>query len=139
MLFTKIYNWFFDVSIEERSALKIILWWESRRILFNILIGVVGIISLALLFIFVDSSVKGHSGEDIVEPAAIFLAPFALNFFYTFGWIVEITLGRIWKKDEPKLATKLLKFGMGLSLLIVLVPSVVWGIIFVLTKFGLSK
>jgi hypothetical protein len=115
------------------------LWWESRRILFNILIGVVGIISLALLFIFVNSLVKGHAGEDIVEPMAIFLAPFALNFFYTFGWIVEITLGRIWKKDEPKLASKLLKFGMGFSLFIVLAPSVVWGIIFVLTKLGLSK
>lgn len=138
MFFKKIYNWFFDAPIEERSTLQIILWWELRRIPFNILIGIIGFISLILLYIFVDASVTGHSSEDIIEPFAIFLAPFAINFCYTLGWFVEITFGRIWKNDEPKLASKLLRFGTGISLAIVLLPTLISGVIFILIKLGLA-
>ena len=138
MFFRKIYNWFFIVSSEERSALQIIAWWEIRRIPFNILIGTVGVISLILLFKFVGEAETAHPGEDIVEPISLLLAPFGINFCYTFGWIAEIAFSRIWKVDDPKLGTKLLQTGTGITLFFVLLPSLIWGIIFTLVKLGLS-
>jgi hypothetical protein len=137
MIFANIYNWFFDVPDEPRSVLQIVLWWEKRRVPFNILIGLVGILSLVLLFIFVGSSITGHPGEDIVEPISILFAPFVINFCYTLGWIVEIAFGGIWKKDEPNFATKLLRFGTGFSLFLISAPTIIWGIIFLLGKIGL--
>ena len=139
MFLTKIYdNWFFNASSGERSALQIISWWEIRRIPFNILIGTIGIISLILLFKFVGESETAHPGEDIVEPISLLLTPIAINFCYTFGWIGEIAFSRIWKVDDPKLGTKLLRTGTGITLVFILLPTLIWGIIFTLVKLGLS-
>lgn len=136
MFLKRIYDLFFNVPSEERSSLQIILWWEIRRIPFNILIGILGLISLILVYVFVDKSVTGHPGEDIVEPLSVFAAPFAINFCYTFGWITELSLGRIWKSREPKLASKLLRFGIIFSVFVISLPPLISGIIFTLIKMG---
>ena len=138
MFFTKICDWFFYAPDGERTALQIISWWEIRRIPFNILVGTVGVISMVLLFVFVDSSVTAQSGEDIVEPLAVLIAPFGINFAYTFGWLGEIALSRIWKVVDPELGAKLLRFGTALTLFLITLPSLIWGVIFVLVKLGLS-
>lgn len=138
MFFTKIYNWFFIVPPGERSALQIIAWWEIRRIPFNILIGTIGIISLILLFKFVGEAEVSHPEEDIIEPISLLLAPFGINFCYTFGWIGEIAFSRIWKVNDPKLGTKLLQTGTGITLFFAILPTLIWGIIFIFVKLGLS-
>lgn len=135
----KFIAWFFFAPNAERSVFQVIVWWEIRRIPYNLFIGFVGFISLILFFIFADATNKIPAGDDFVEPMAIFFAPFAINFCYTFGSIVEIIFGRIWKREDESLASRLLKFGVGVSLFIVLAPSGFWGIELLLLKLGLAK
>lgn len=103
------------------SAWQVILWWEKRRIPYNILIGTVGIISLILFMIFITNANVVKPGEDAVEPMAIFIAPILINICYTSGWIIELVLRTVFK--SPKLGTVLLKIGISFSLLMVLLPS----------------
>lgn len=139
MFLQKLYYWFFNVSEHQRDAIKILLWWEKRRIPFNILIAVVGLSSLILLNIFVNASVKKSGGEDVVEPALIFTFPVLLNIAYSLGWIVEIANYVNNKIDDPTLGQWLLRTGTFLTLVVVTLPTIVWGVIFVFNKLGISN
>lgn len=133
------YNWYFRSDNEDRSAARALLWWELRRIPFNLLVAAAGLPSLFLVLVFADASVVGRTGEDIVEPVLIILAPFVLNFLYTFGWFAELIVLRNPESHERISPAVLLKFGTGISLAIVSAPAVIWGAIFVLIKLGLME
>lgn len=72
----------------EKSSLKIIAWWEIRRLLLNIVM-IAGIaLSLWLLGISLLSFEMG-SGEYFV--LLIFIGHLVVtNVIYTFGWIIEL-------------------------------------------------
>lgn len=125
----RIVKWMFAVPDGERSTGPIILWWELRRIPYNLIVCFVGLCSyiLFLLFISIPGSLK--PGEDPVEPFVVILAPFAINFFYTAGWVVELLVRNIWPERSKRIGLRLFKLGLIFSLVVVLIPSTVWGII----------
>ena len=136
----KIIDWYLFVPNEPRSFLEIIKWWELRRIAYNLLIGSVGFVGLIFFFIFAEATHKIPPGEDLVEPIAILFAPIFINICYTAGEVLELVFGRVWKyriKNEPT-ATSLLKFGTLLSLILVLFPSVSWGISLLLLRLKIT-
>jgi hypothetical protein len=119
-------TWFFSRPSEPLSRLGIIAWWEIRRVPYNLIVGVVGIVSLLLFFLFIDLAHELKPGEDAIEPIAIVAAPFVINICYTIGWIVELLLSAIRRKASSPIGPVLLKLGVGFSLIIVLLPSVIW-------------
>lgn len=137
----KFIHWYFYAPNELRSSHETITWWEIRRIPYNLMIGSVGFISLILFYTFAEATHKIPPGEDFVEPFVLLFAPIAFNICYTFGEIFEILFGSSWIYDESvePWSTALLKFGTGVSLLIVLFPSVYWGIYLLLLKSGVAK
>jgi hypothetical protein len=88
----KIHKWLFSVTDEERSLGQIILWWEKRRIIYNIIVGFTGFISLLLFFFFIDKSGVLKPGEDAIEPLALLISPILINISYTLGWVVEVII-----------------------------------------------
>jgi hypothetical protein len=66
-------NWLFAVPEEPRPWWKIIIWWEVRRIPYNLIVGSVGFISLLLFFLFINLAHELKPGEDAVEPMALFI------------------------------------------------------------------
>lgn len=134
-----LYNWYFCADVADRSVFRAILWWELRRILFNILMAIVGFPSLILFFIFAHASIVVRPGEDIVEPISILFAPIAFNVCYTFGWIVELIANKNPENKGHVSPIVLLKLGTGISLTLALLPAVITGIIFVFTKLGLME
>lgn len=62
-----------DFSISE-----IIIWWEIRRVIYNIIMFIVGILSFFIGYITI--------------PIIYILFAINLNVLYTFSWIVEIAL-----------------------------------------------
>ena len=42
---------FFNRAEELTSAWRIVVWWEGRRLFFNLLVGVAGVITVALCFV----------------------------------------------------------------------------------------
>lgn len=127
-------NWFFSAPKGERSFREIILWWEIRRIPYNIIIGSIGFISFLILYFFMRTAPMS-SRELVGERFELTIftligLPVALNLCYTLGWVVEVTLGKVWADDRFSLASRMMRFGLGISLFIVLFPSVVWGLTF---------
>src|SRR6266542_1467391 len=100
-----------------RSALDILKWWEKRRLLYNVVVGSVGIISLLLFYYVMGQPGMLAPGEDAVEPFMVCLAPIAVNIFYTAGSVVELLLGGT-SRIQP-LGPRLMRFGLWFSLIIV--------------------
>ena len=75
-----------------KIAWDAILWWEKRRIPYNLIILVAGVIAIALIEVVGGRLV--HPGEDAIEPVAMLIGvvayALAANLCYTFSWITEI-------------------------------------------------
>jgi hypothetical protein len=89
-------NWFFHEQPAGSSRIEIIKWWESRRLTYNMWVGVVGVISCLLVLVAGSAAVK--EGEDFVEPLALIAGPvfygIMANICYTFGWISDLASRR---------------------------------------------
>ena len=132
-------EWMFSVREEERSTTDIILWWELRRIPYNLIVGITGLVSLPLFYFFISRSNALKPGEDAVEPIALLAAPVLMNICYTAGWVVEGFLDKAHSDEEEVLGPKLLSAGLKLSLFVVALPSVFWGGYWLLRVVGLIK
>ena len=121
-------NWFFAVPTGKRTLWTIIAWWELRRIAYNLIVGSVGVCSLLLFFFFITHSGALGPGEDAEEPMGIIAAPFLMNICYSSGVFLEILL--FWRNREQsrEVGPKLLRIGFYFSLVVVLIPSVLWGL-----------
>jgi len=112
------------------TPFEIIKWWEIRRIPYNIIVGVVGIVSLVIFFVSYCASSYAETaapGEDAVEPLALLAAPFIINFFYTAGWAVE-NIFRAVRVRNPKIGPNLWVIGTVFSILVVSLPGADWGL-----------
>ncbi len=124
-------NWFFAVPSGKRTMWTIIAWWEVRRIVYNLIVGSVGIVSLLLFFYFITHSTTLGPGEDAIEPMGVVAVPVLLNIGYSGGVFLEILLS--WRNPEQtrEVGPNLLRAGFYFSLGVVLLPSVLWGLIWI--------
>ncbi len=125
-MFRNFFVWFFNPCDKPITPIRTILWWEKRRIPFNIIIGLYGIFSLVVFFWAITTSGHLEPGEDAVEPLTLIAAPFFLNICYTLGWFVEVLLRLINRSITSRLGVRLLKLGLGFSLFIASVPPAFW-------------
>lgn len=135
----KFREWIFFAPKGERSIFAIILWWELRRIPYNLLVGLTGLCSFVLFYFFVSKTNALPAGEDAVEPIALLAAPFIINFCYTAGWIIEIFSGKPYSKEGRVLGPILLKAGVKFSMVVVWLPAAYWGGYWLLQIVGLIK
>ena len=68
----------FWVSPANRKWYQIVLWWELRRIPYNIVMYFVGLASFNIAYVSI--------------PLIYLFIGLLLNVFYTFGWIVELSV-----------------------------------------------
>ena len=132
-------KWMFSVREAERSAIDIILWWELRRIPYNIIVGIAGLFSLPLFYFFISRTNVLKPGEDAVEPIALLAAPVVMNICYTAGWVVEGFLEKARSDEEEVLGPTLLRSGLKLSLFVIILPSLFWGGYWLSQVVGLNK
>jgi hypothetical protein len=111
-----------------------IVWWEKRRILFNLLVLAAGIVSC--LVVFAIGSRLVTPGEDVEEPLGIILGVIiygvAANACYTLGWITELLWS--WGDTQSTEAnrSKVFRVGIIFSVVLTLSPGVlipaIWAI-----------
>ena len=115
---------------ESPTAGEIILWWEKRRILYNVAVGMVGFISLAILLTLGPHIAADQ--EPLFDPFLLFIGVLAYgiaaNVCYTFGWLTELALRKFSTRDTAQFAKSAFGTGLGLSCVITSLP--IW---FVLT------
>lgn len=107
----KLLSTLFTVSTTQRSNIQIILWWELRRILYNLILLVGVFLCLNLLGIHISTLEMG--GGDYFMFLILIFYILLCNGVYTFFWIIEL-----FRKRSLTYAPELLKIAIILSLLI---------------------
>ena len=117
----------FDRDQVPESAGAVIHWWESRRVFYNIIVGITGVITIGLLV-----ANSGLRGDDCGIPDPPLFGLFAIvgygvmaNVCYTLGAFAEIvariTLGR---DNASKLGRTSFVVGLALSVILTIAPAV---------------
>lgn len=112
----------FSHRLDDRQWYHVIGWWELRRIAFNAIILFSGLISL-ICFHFV---VVGAG--DFIHPMTPILFGFMANFFYTSGWVLELFLRLFKGFDTNKIAVRLFKIGLTLTIIGTFLPTILFGV-----------
>ncbi len=80
-------------ALTKQERRETILWWELRRVPYNMIVGAVGFLSIWTTYALNASHVE--PGEDLIEPLVLLLvvALFGVfaNYFYTFNWVNELS------------------------------------------------
>jgi hypothetical protein len=114
-----------------------IAWWEKRRILFNIVVLVSGILSA--LVIEVIGARFASPGEDVEEPIGIVIAAvayaIAANLCYSLGWITEL----LWSGGDTArteaFRPRIFRLGIIVSIVLTLLPGILIPLAWVLFGF----
>src|SRR3954466_6543056 len=118
----------FPLPAVRRTPVGILTWWESRRLIYNVIVGTTGIVTLGILAAI---SIIPPGLPRLMPPIPAILAYGILaNVCYTFGPFVEIALQRLWKDRVlpvgPALFRQGLSFSVGLTLLPIILASGMW-------------
>ena len=117
------------LSDPARNALDVILWWELRRIPYNMIVGLWGLMCLLLYSAAIQGSGHLQAGEDTIEPMGLFVAPVLVNLCYTIGWPVELLLRKIRPDLHAKAGEGLYRAGISFSLVVISLPAVIWCVV----------
>lgn len=106
-----------------RSPLRVVQWWESRRLTYNAIVGGLGAVSLAWMFLLVR--VMADPGPLEWEPFVIgpIVYGLAANICYTSGSIVEMLVERWLKRPAYGLGPALFRYGLVFSIGLTLLPA----------------
>ena len=107
-----------------RAPAAIFIWWESRRLGYNAIMGVTGLFSLAMM------TTVAH-----MPPGSTELPPFGLvllyalvaNVFYWLGPVAECALELIWPGKLLPTGPTLFRMGLTFSVGLNFLPSLIMG------------
>lgn len=118
----------FQRNEENMTSIQIILWWEARRIFFNIVVGIAGAASIVVM-LFSAAIAEKLFNEPIGWPDPPIFAIFgviayavAANICYTGGWIAELISREVWGEKAKGLAEISFTLGVVFSFFLTLVP-----------------
>jgi hypothetical protein len=129
----------FPAAEYRRTTWSLLMWWEQRRLPFNLIVGATGIVTL----VFTGAiSVIPPGVRVILDWRPIVAYGVLANVCYTFGWGIEAVAQRIWKERCPAIGPALfrqgLAFSVGLTLLPILLVSLSWVARVAMLLFGRS-
>ena len=117
----------FPPADQRRTTLSLLTWWESRRPMFNAVVGGTGLFTLLVIYLI---SFIPPSARMLLDWRPIVAYAVLANICYTFGWAIEALAQRIWGDKCPKFGPALfrqgLAFSVGLTLLPILLMSFTW-------------
>lgn len=105
-----------------RSPLRVVQWWESRRVVFNAAVGATGLGTL----IYVNALSLLVRGHLMPVPWQVIVAyGLAANAFYTLGWVVENGVERWLNKPLYGFGPALFRHGLVFSIGLTLFPAAI--------------
>ena len=114
-----------------RTPLSSLRWWESRRLLFNQVVGATGLVTLAgvsVLFLLGPRTFGEFSLLPMLAVAAAYGV--AANVCYSMGWLAELAARAVWGRRAPLLGPLLFRqgliFAVGLTLFPLLLMTLIW-------------
>lgn len=128
---SKLVEVLYPVPDLRRTAISSLRWWESRRLLFNKVVGGTGLVTLACMSLFFALPPWTMGTPNLLGMAAgAVVYGIAANACYTLGWVAELVARAAWGRHTPDLGPLLFRqgliFSVGLTLLPVLLIAVIW-------------
>jgi hypothetical protein len=109
-----------------RSPLRVVHWWESRRLAYNGIVGGVGVATL----LYGQTLSWLVRGEFLGVPwQAVAAYGVAANVCYTFGWVVEKVVERWLRRPVYGLGPALFRHGLVFSAGLTLLPAALWTVL----------
>jgi hypothetical protein len=109
---------FFTPLHKPSSPWQVVGWWESRRFLYNAVVGGAGAVTMIAAAVF--------GGANGPPPGAFIIVPLvygvAANLGYTLGWIVDLTLRKWLGRHADWAGPALLRYGFVFSVGLTLLP-----------------
>lgn len=109
---------------------EIILWWESRRVPYNLAVGIVGLLTSLMCWVsIVLVELSGKFEESLIPDPPFFavvsviLYAVGANVCYTAGWLVEGLLYWAGRKSDRFFGPITFALGTIFSLLLTLMPA----------------
>jgi hypothetical protein len=110
---------------------EIIEWWETRRVFYNVVVVLVGVVSVFLM-ICCGALAEPLVGEAIGIPDGGFFIPFGAivfgflaNVCYTGGWMAELLLSRFKPgRNTNVFGVRAFRLGVKFSVFVTLFPAV---------------
>lgn len=110
-----------------RTALSTLVWWESRRGTYNLIVGGTGLVTLAVIRVI---TLIPPGLPNVFDWKPVVLYGVLANVCYTFGWGLELALNRLMRRRAPMLGPALFRqgvaFSVGLTLLPIVIVSIGW-------------
>lgn len=113
-----------------RSPLRVVQWWERRRLSYNLIVGGTGVVVLAYvnaLEVILGQGMlfpsRSHSAMDALMAVGAY--GIAANVCYTLGWVVENVVERWLKRPVYGLGPSLFRHGLVFSVGPTVIPAVV--------------
>jgi hypothetical protein len=106
----------------------VIWWWEARRILFNLIVGVTGTVTSAAIFVISAVLLVAYPNMEILPDPPIFLVVPVLayaigaNICFAGGWIVELLIKYTWQDEAERFGTLSFTLGIVFAVLVTLLP-----------------
>jgi hypothetical protein len=118
-------------DIPATSAREAIGWWETRRIPFNLIVGIAGILSIVFVCFVGLGSYFLFDGDFAIPPPlfaafGVLLYGIAANVFFTGGWLAELIVRKIWPVEADRFATLSFSLGLIFSVALTLTPAIVF-------------
>ncbi len=88
---------------------EIILWWERKRLIYNLLIIALSVFSIWQYWDYPMRSIIG--GKQIIINAIVFI--FGANLFYSLGWLLGIANHYLFKTEYTSREKKWILFVLG--------------------------
>ncbi|MDR1190498.1 MAG: hypothetical protein LBK60_02390 [Verrucomicrobiales bacterium] len=126
------------------SAVGIIAWWEIRRIPYNLIVGVTGILVVIMITLGAWAcEARGGVPIGYCDPPflmffGIFIYAFMANVCYTVGWITELFI-RACKGADNGIGRVLFFTGLLFSIALTVAPGILLGIMQILEIISLSR
>jgi hypothetical protein len=102
-----------------RSPVTLLVWWERRRLAYNVIVGTTGLVTLAVIKVL--SWIPPHMDFD-VPLAAVLAYGLGANLCYAFGFAFELLLQRLWGDEVAPVGPTLFRHGLVFSVGLTLVP-----------------
>lgn len=128
-------SWYFEIPDDERDGGSVIVWWEKRRLAYNLLVLGCGLMSTAAVLLATSHplSIIGNIFVGILIYGTV------ANVCYTWGWITELITKAVFKDKAQYFGPMALGLGTAFSMLLTLVPAVFFTLWIIMHLMGLAN